>query len=73
MEKSGTFTGPMGPYIGGSISGIGIGVILMAAIAQYTSCNLANFTRLAVALGLIAVVIGGSIVHQARRKTESGK
>ena len=71
MEKSGTFVGSAGPYVGGTISGIGIGMILMAAIEQYTAATFENFSRLILALGLIAIAIGTTLARNSRRTAES--
>lgn len=54
-------------YLGGVISGIGIGVILAAAFVQYTRYNLANYTTLTVASGLIAIAAGYGLARSCCR------
>ena len=46
------------PWLGGVISGIGVSAILSAALEQFTSYNLKNYTIVTVAAGLIAIGIG---------------
>ena len=58
-------------WLGGTLCGIGISAILAAALEQFTRYNLFNFTTLAMALGLIAIVLGFVIARAGRGRSQA--
>ena len=57
-------------YLGGAISGIGIGIILPADFEQFTIRTLENYSRLILAIGLIAIAVGFALARRAGRKPD---
>ena len=55
METTGT---SRRPWLGGVISGIGVSAILMAALGQFTTYNLKNYTIVTIAAGTLVLVAG---------------
>lgn len=56
------------PWLGGVISGFGLGIILLAAIEEFTNHTFKNNTRLILGLGLLAMALGCALAQAARRK-----
>ena len=70
MDNSSSCNRRWTQYIGGAISGIGIGIILPATLEQFTNRTLENYSRLILALGLIAFAVGLALARCARHQKD---
>lgn len=70
MGNTNSGNGRCTQYLGGAISGIGIGIILPAALEQFTNRTLENYSRLILGLGLFALVVGFALARRAGPKSE---